>query len=320
MNKKITNFVVGSAAALLACHAGQAPAEYPDRQVHLILGFAAGGGIDTVTRLIAKGLQEKWGQTVIVENRPGGDATIAHNLVAHAKPDGYTLLIANNSLTNSSENYKLDYDPVKSFEPITLTSYVPELFLVNPATVPVKSIDEFISIAKSKPNQLNFGSSGPSSPPFFNMAEVMQHYGISMVNVTYNGNAPSFVALMGGEIQSMFGSVSSAVENIKAGKVRALAVSGNIRVPALRDVPTFAEMGVGIDSAWNGILAPAGTPKDIIAKLHTDITDVLKLPESQKAMENSGFIAVGSSTDDYAKLIVHDIATQAQVLKALKAH
>jgi tripartite-type tricarboxylate transporter receptor subunit TctC len=306
---------------ILCATAAASRAAYPDRPVHLLVGFAPGGGTDLLARLLGKQLSEAWAQPVIVENREGGDGTIAEGLTARAAPDGYTIVIVPNPHTITPAYMKLNYDPVKSFSPITLLVQSPDLLLVNPAYLSVTSVKDLIALAKSKPGQLNFSSAGPSSPNCLEMDVFMKGAGIDMVNVSYKGGTgAAVVGLMGGEVQSAFASVAASGGQIAAGKLKPLAVSGSFRLPAYPEVPTMAEaanLPAYDETVWDGILAPAGLPDAIVAKLHDDIVAALKTPDLDKALRAQGYFPVGNTPQEFAAFIDKDIAKWTSLVKSL---
>lgn len=305
----------GSGALFLACCAAwlgmddASMAAYPEHAVHIIVGVAPGGNLDSTARIIARGLSEKWGQPVIVENKPGADTAIAADFVAHAPPDGYTLDMIINSHTVPSA-VKLNFDPIKSFAPITRVASHAE-FLVGNATLPVGSLKDLIAYAKSRPGILNYGSSGPGSTPYLEMRLLTKGAGIDMVNVNYQSMGKALEAALGGEIQLMFGSGTVLIEQIKAGKVKGLAVSSAVRSKLMPELPTIAEAAnlPGYDvTAWEGLLAPAATPKAIIAKLHDDVVAVLNQPEIGKRISSTGNDVIADSSDAFGQFLREDIA------------
>lgn len=300
-----------------------AHAAYPDRPVHLIVQFAPGGGNDRLARFLAQKLSEKWGQSVVVENREGANGIIAEDMTAHAPPDGYTVVLVGNSHTISPSQMKLNYDPIKDFAPITLLSENPDLLLVNPSFLKVNSTKEFIALAKSKPGKLNFGSPGTSSINYLQMAVFIDRADINLVNISYKaGGAAVITALLGGEVESYFGSISATGEYVKTGKFKALAVSGKRRDPSFPDVPTVAESAdlPGFnETAWEGLLAPGGTPKEIVAKLHDDIVASMKMPDFQKFLVNGGWDAVGNTPEEFSSFIREDIVKWEKLLKKINA-
>ena len=296
-----------------------AGATYPERPVRCIVAYAAGGSADVLARLIAQKLSARWGQTIVVDNRPGASTTIGAGLVARATPDGYTLLFGTNAQT-IPRDFRLDYDPVASFAPVILLASQPTLLVVNPA-LPVNSLRELIAYAKGRPGQLNFSSSGPGTMQWAEMVILMKMTGTSMVNVSYKGGNTNVLAVVTGEVQLAFASITAALELVKAGKLRALAVSSNVRMPVVQNVPTIAEAvevphdaGAG-DRDWFGVSAPAGTPLAIVNQLNQDFAWALKLPEMQKVMTDQGYLTLLSTPDEFARKIKSDIAMWSAVLK-----
>ncbi len=295
-------------------------AGYPERTVHMVVGFSPGGGTDFLARLVAAKLSERWGQPVVVENREGADGTIAEEWVARAAPDGYTVGMVINTHTVTPLIRKLNYDPIKSFEAVTLLESHADVLVINPSLLQVNSLQEFVALAKLKPGQLNFGSGGASTPPFLIMQLLMNRTGIKMVNVTYKGTAPMVIAMLGGEIQSMFGSVETTSQQVNARKLKALTVSSKSRSPLLPEVPTVAE-ALGLSSfdegTWEGIVVPAGTSREIVGRLHSDIVAVLKTPDVQARFASQGYVAIGNTPEEFSKFITDDIAKWSALLKTL---
>lgn len=296
-------------------------AAYPDRAVHLIVGTGPGGGSDFLARLLAQKLSDKWGKPVIVENREGASQTLADDMVAHASADGYTLGLVSNPHTISPGLMKINYDPIRDFAPITMLVTEPNILVVNPAHLQVDSVRALIDLAKSKPGQLNFGSTGPGGLSFIEMAILMNRAGIKMVNITYKGgSAAVLVALLGGEVQAMFASVAALEGQLKAGTLKALAVAGASRMKAMPDLPTVAEAanlpGYN-ESVFFGVVAPAKTPKGIVAKLHDDIVGVLGLPDVRQALAKHGDDVIGSTPEEFASFMAKDISAVADALKTM---
>jgi len=243
-------------------------ATYPERPIRFIVGFPPGGGTDAFARFIAQKLSEKWGQPVVVENRSGAGGTIAADMVAHSPADGYVIHLAtgNHTITSLVGEYKLNFDPVKSFAAVTLLGQQPDVLLVN-ASLPVKSINDFIALAKSKPGQMNYGSTGPGGTPFLEFELFKKVTDTNIVEIPYKGGGELVPALLAGNIHAVLTNIAAALELVKSGRLKALAVCGNVRIPALPDVPTMAEAAnlQGFDlTNWYGVLAPAGTPRDIV--------------------------------------------------------
>lgn len=309
-------------ALLASCAAysgmsAMALAEYPDRPPHMFVGAAPGGSLDTVTRLIGSALSDRWGQPVVVENRPGASNTIAADVVAHAPPDGYSFLIINGNHTNTPSQLKLNYDPMKSFAPVTLIATNPNVLVVSPS-LPVHSIKELVAYAKANPGKLNFGSAGLASGIYLEMKILMNMTGIDMVNVNYTGGGPASVGLLGGETQLGMNSIPTALPLIQSGKLRALGVTTNVRSPIMPDVPTIAEAGLsGYDEAdWEGVLLPAGTPDAIVNKLRDDILAATKSPTLSKKFTELGFITVADKPAEFSEFLKKDIVKWAEFAKA----
>lgn len=297
-----------------------AHADYPDKTVRFVVGFAPGGGTDTLSRLFAKKLSAKWHQPVIVENRPGANGSIAEDLVAHSPPDGYTIAWITNAHTITPSQYKLNYDPIKDFEPITSVASTCDVLLV-PAASNITSIQDLIAKAKAAPGKLTFGSDGTGTLTYIEMALLMQLTGINMVHVPYNGGGPEMVALLGGEVELGWASLATSISEIQAGKLRALAVSTTRRSDIIPNVPTVTEAThlQGFDTReWFGVLAPAGTPKPIVAKIYADLMDVLKEPDIQAFLRARNFEPGGETPAQFTKTADDDITHWAKVLRGTK--
>ena len=310
--------------ALLACAIGlfaitnAHAAQYPNRAVNFVVGSAPGGGTDLLTRVLAQKLTAKWGEPVVVQNRPGASNTISADLVAHAAPDGYTIILVTTNHTIVGE-FKLNYDPIKDFAPIIEVATQQYILGVNPS-LPVHSLAELITYAKARPGQLNMGSGGTYSPSFLPMAIFMDRTGTKFTNVNFASGGPTLVALLSGEIQLMFASVTTLQGNIKGGKVRGLAISGDTPSPLLPEIPTFGQTAnlKGFDgSAWFGVLAPAGTPRDIVTKINADISAAMQMPDVKKTFSEQGFVAVGGSPEQLGAFMQKDLAGWSAILKKL---
>jgi tripartite-type tricarboxylate transporter receptor subunit TctC len=304
------------AALPLLFAAGHAQAAWPERPVTLVVPYTPGGVTDALARVVATALAGRLKQPVVVDNRAGGGANIGAALVAKANPDGYTLLMgsAATHAINASLYKKLSYDPIKDFAPISLVAEVPNVLVVNPS-VPAHNVKELIAYAKAHPGQLNFGSSGAGGTIHLSGELFKSMAGVQMTHVPYKGSAPAVNDLLGGQTQVMFD--SSVVPYVKAGRLRALGVTSARRSSALPDVPTIAEAGLpGYEAtAWFGILAPAGTPKPVIAKLNAEISAVLRDPAVTKWMAGQGFEAAGGTPADFAAHIRKETAKWARVVK-----
>lgn len=317
--------VVLAVAAMATAPAAlsQGAASYPSKPVRLVVPFPPGGTTDILARAVAQKLSEAWGQQAIVDNRPGAGGNIGSDLVAKAAPDGYTLLMGTvgTHAINPSLYTKMPYDHVKDFAPVILVAGVPNVLVVNPS-VPVNSVKDLIAYAKANPDKLNFASSGNGTSIHLSGELFRTMTGVQITHVPYKGSSPALTDLMGGQVQLMFDNLPSSLQFIKAGKLKALAVTSTARSAALPDVPTLAESGLpGFEaSSWFGVLAPAGTPPDIVARINGAIGAWLATPEAKDKLMSQGAIAAGGTPDEFAKHIAAETAKWAKVVKASGAH
>jgi tripartite-type tricarboxylate transporter receptor subunit TctC len=309
------------AAAIMAASASHAWSQaYPARTVRIVVPYAAGGNTDIVSRLIAQHLSAAWGQQVIVDNRAGGATNIGSELVARAQPDGYTLLMggASNAI-NMTLFRKPPYNTLKDFTPVVLCTVGANLLSVHPS-IPVKNLRELIALAKSKPGQLNFASSGIGSSNHMagELFKMMAH--IDITHVPYKGNNPALADLVGGHVEMGFAGITAQVPLMKAGKLRGIALSSKERFPAVPDIPTFDESGVpGYESStFFGLLAPAGTPPDIVRKVNADVAKVLARQEVRDRLIQGGQVPGGEPSEQFAKFLRDETAKYAKVIKAAK--
>ena len=306
-------------AIALASAAGGAFAQaYPSQPIKLIVPFTAGGTTDILARTIGQKLAEAWKQPVIVENKPGAGGNIGADSVAKAKPDGYTLVMGTigTQAINQSLYEKMPYDSTRDFAPVTLVAVVPNMLVVHPS-VPAKNVAELIALAKSRPGQLNFASSSTGGSPHLSGEMFKQMTGTEIVHVPYKGSAPAVTDLLGGQVSMMFDNMPSVLPQVKAGKLRALGVTSARRSPAAPEIPTIAESGVPgyeVDS-WFGILAPAGTPKEIVAKLSAEIVKILQMPDVKERLAGQGAVPVGNTPEQFAEHIAKETAKWAKVVK-----
>ena len=310
--------------AIALAFAALAPAfaqTFPSRPVTLVVPFPPGGGTDTGGRVIAEQLGRRWGQPVIVENKGGAAGQIGADFVAKSRPDGHTLLLGNigTQAINPLLYPKLPYDADKAFAPVSLVAELPLAMMVNPST-PAKTAAEFIALAKSRPGQLSYSSSGAGGAPHLAAEMFKDQTGTFLLHVPYRGGGPAIADLLAGHVQLSFMTVLEASGHIKAGKLRALAVTGDKRVPAFPDVPALAESALpGFNAiSWIGLLAPAGTPQDVVDKIAADVRAVLA-DETVKAR----FVALGgvpraSSPQEFAKLIADDKGRYAKIISSRK--
>jgi len=298
-------------------------ADYPTKPIRLVVPFPPGGTTDILARAVAQKLSETWNQQVIVDNRPGAGGNIGSDLVAKAAPDGYTLVMGTvgTHAINPNLYAKMPYDHVKDFAPVILVAGVPNVLVVNPS-LPVHSVKELIDYAKANPGKLNFASSGNGTSIHLSGELFKTMAGVQMTHVPYKGSSPALADLMGGQVQLMFDNLPSSLGLIKGGKLRAIAVTSATRAAALPDVPTIAESGLpGFEaSSWFGVLAPAATPHEIVAKLNGTIALWLATPEAKEKLLAQGAIAAGGSPEDFARHIDRETAKWAKVVKASGAH
>ena len=304
------------ALALLLALVAPAAAEYPDKPVRLIIPFPPGGSNDVVGRLVANQLSEKLGHKVFVDNRGGAGGVLGTEAAAAAAPDGYTLLIVSIAHAVNPALYKLSYDPIKSFTPISILATGPNVLAVNPE-LPVKNVKELVALAKEKPGELDYASAGVGSFQHLGGELFKLTAGVNLQHVPYKGGGPAMADVIAGHVKIMFSSLVQTTPFIQSGQLRALGVGGTKRNPVLPDVPTIAEAGVpGYEANnWWGIMAPAGTPQPIVDKLYKDIQETLTSPELKAAFDREGAAAVTMSTAEFSKYIENEIVKWGRVVK-----
>ena len=303
-------------ALVLAASEAAAADNFPSKPVKIVVPYTPGGGADILARTLAAALAPKIGQPVIVENRPGANTITGTEYVANSPPDGYTLLLVPASFSINPSFYKLPYDTIKGFAPVALVALVPLLLVTNPA-VPVNSVKDLIALAKAKPGQLTFASYGSGSPAHLAGELFKSMVGVDMLHIPYKGSAPALADIVAGHVALSFSSMSPAVPLVKSGRLKAIAVSTAKRVSAMKEIPTIAESGVpGYEVlAWNGIAAPAGTPKDVVAKLNKAIAEIVATTEFRDRISAQGFEPESSSPEEFSELIQRDILKWAKVIK-----
>jgi tripartite-type tricarboxylate transporter receptor subunit TctC len=306
------------AAGVLALLSSLASAQgFPERPVRLIVALPPGGSPDLIARTIAQGVQGVWTQPVVVENRPGASQNIASELVANSAPDGYTWLVApDNVFVVNPHLGKQSFDPLADLAPVTLLARIQFLLVVHPS-VPANSVSELVAYAKSKPGELNFGSSGTGSPQFLGSTLLTQLSGTKMNHVPYKGAAPAVTDLLGGRIQVWIGAANSLLPHIRADKLRLLATAAPQRFDQVPNVPTVAEAGVAGFALypWIGLFVPAKTPPEVIAKVNAEVNRILALPDVKARLVPQGIDLATGSPDDLAKLIREDYARWGKVIR-----
>jgi tripartite-type tricarboxylate transporter receptor subunit TctC len=301
---------------VLSAHA-QSAAPYPSRPVTVVVPFPPGGGTDVGARLVAQKLSLKWGQPVIVENRGGAAGRVGAELVAKAKPDGYTLLVGNvgTQSVNPALYKKMPYDPEKAFAPIGMIAELPLVMLVTPS-LPWKNVKDVVEAAKKDPGKITFASSGAGGAPHLAGEIFQQASGTKMLHVAYKGGGPAALDLMAGHVNIYFGTVLESVGHVKSGKLKGLGVTSANRSPALQELPTIAESGfAGFDTgSWIGMLAPAGTPASIINKISADLREVLALPDTQNTLITQGATPWPMTPEQFAQRIKSDQARYGRII------
>jgi tripartite-type tricarboxylate transporter receptor subunit TctC len=310
-----------AALAVVCCTQLPALAQYPNRTVTLIVPFPPGGGTDTGSRLLATKLGKVWGQPVIVENKPGAAGMLGADVVSKAKPDGYTILMGNigTQSINPSLYKAMPYKAEGAFEPVALVAMLPMVMLTNPK-VAAKSAQEAIALARAKPGALTYSSSGPGSSMHLTGALFESEAKVEMLHVPYKGGGPAITDLIAGHVDFSFATILESSGHIKAGRLRAVGVTSDQRSPALPEVPTLAETGLpGFNTgSWIGILAPAGTPKDVVEKIARDVKEALTSPEVRDPMIAQGATPVGGTPAEFAALIESDRKRYGQIIRDRK--
>ena len=318
-NSRRLAFAVALAAALAA--GATSADDYPSHPIRLVVPYAAGGGADSVARIVARRVAETIGQAIVIENRGGGGSIIGTELVRNANPDGYTLLLGQSGpISINPAVYKdLPYDPERDFAPVTMTTAYPYIMVVSPA-LGVKTVQEFVALAQSKPGQLNYGTTGVGAANHLVTELFDSKAGIKMTHIPYRGTALAVTDLLAGHVQLVFADPISALPQINAGALLALAVTSKDRSPVAPNVPTISESGYpGFDAiAWHGILAPANTPPAIVNRLNAEIVKALKDPETATLLEKQAMQTIGNSPQAFADFIKQDIAVWKQVAEQAK--
>ena len=316
----LRNLTAVALAAISLMQAADAAAQaWPAKPIRLMVPFPPGGSTDIVARIVAQKLGERLGQSLVIENRGGAGGTIGTAVIAKAAPDGYNLAIASTSthVVAPAVYAKLDYDAVKDFAPISLIAVSPYLLVVN-TSVPAKTLKELIDLAKQKPGKLNYASAGVGSTTHIAMEMLKAVSGTYMLHIPYNGNGPAGTAVVGGQVEILFGSLPALLPHAKSGRVRALAVGTPKRSSSLPDVPTVAESGYpGFDaSLWLALMAPVGTPQPILDRLQKEIVSIVGSPETREALDKAGAEPLSSTPAELAAMIRDGVAKYTPVIKA----
>ena len=302
---------------LLLALAAPALADYPDKTIRIVVPYPPGGFNDTLGRTLAAKFTETWGQPSFVENKPGGNTVIGTDFVAKSAPDGYTLLVVAFPFAVTPSLYKtLPYDTVKDFQPIALAAQSPNLLVVNPS-VEAKTVGELIAMAKAKPDSLSYASTGNGSSNHISKELFKSLAGVQIVHIPDKGSAPAVTDLLGGQVQVMFDNVPNVLPQVKAGRLRGLAQSGSKRSALIPDIPTVAEAGVaGYEvMVWFGVVAPAGTPKDIVQKLNAEVIRILAMPDVRERFLAQGVEPLGSTPEQFGEHIRAQMAKWAKVVQ-----
>ena len=292
---------------------------YPAKPLKMILPFPAGGPTDIIARALGQGLGEAFGQNVVIDNRPGGGGMIGATLAARAGGDGYTLLLGGITTiaVAPSVHKTMPYDPLRDFLPVTLATRQAIMLTTHPS-LPVKSVQEFIALAKARPGEINYATSGPGGSGHMAGELFRLVTGVNLVHIPYKGAPPALNELIAGQVQVMFGTILATAPHVRLGRVRALAITGSQRSNALPDVVTFAEAGL-LDydaSSWNGVLVPAGTPRAIVDRLNAELVRILKSPSVIERLEPDGAIPVPTTPEEFSTFIRLEMAKWAKVVKA----
>lgn len=311
-----------AALVVVAVAAGSASAQsaYPSRQIAIVVGFSAGGSTDIVARLIAEEMRKTWGQPIVIDNKPGAGGNIGAAVVARAKPDGYTLLMGSVGplAINASLYAKMPYDNLKDFTPISLVVHVPNMLVVNPTAMPVNSFAEFVALVKANPGKYFFASTGTGTSSHLSGEQLKTMAGLEATHVPYRGAVALNDLLSGEQVHFMFATIPSVIGFVRAGRLRALAVTSKSRSAAVPEIPTVAESGFPEfeASSWFGLLGPADLPRDIVMKLQAEIVRALKIPEIRDKLIQQGADPVGSTPEEFAAYLRAETVKWAKVVKA----
>jgi len=314
MKRRRVLLLLALTAALPTAHAQTG--KWPEKPVRMVVPFPPGGATDVVARLVSPRLSEEFGQQFVVDNRAGAGGTIGAELVARANPDGYTIIVVASTYASSAALYKLPYDPVKGIAPVTIITSGPLVLAVNPS-LKATNLKEFIELARAKPGALNFGSSGTGGVPHLAAELFRQMTKTNMVHVPYKGDTPALTDLVGGHIQLMFSAPLVMSPQSKAGRLRGIAVTTEQRSQLIPELPAVSEQVPGYSAiTWFGTWAPAGTPREIVARLNQSLARILKQPDVQERLRADGMEPAHSTPEEFARFMAREIAKWSQVVKA----
>ena len=317
MNKRLGILLLYAALAAIAAD-GLAQSGYPVKPVRVVVPSSAGGGTDIVARIIAPDLSKRLGQQVVIDNRPGAGTMIGIEVAAKSPPDGYTLLMGLSTLAINPALYqKVPYDPMRDFAPITEAVSSASIIVVHPS-LPVKSVKELIAFARSLPGQINYASAGTGTYPHMTMELFLSMANLKMVHIPYKGTGPAMIDMLAGHTAVMAATILTGMPQIRAGRLRPLGITSAARSAVAPEIPTVAESGLpGFESVqWYGMLAPAKTPKEIITRLHLEVTRILQQPETRERFAGDGADPVGNTPEEFARFIQSELVKWAKVARA----
>ena len=319
MLKSFVNAARISCACALLALAGSAAAQhaYPEKTIRFITPYPPGGSTTILSRLVGQKLAEAWGQQVIIDNRGGGNTIIGNDAMAKSAPDGYTILLVTSAIVALPHLYStLPYDTMKDIAPVATISVSPQVLVVNPK-VPANTLQEFITLAKGKPGELNYATSGAGGPTHLSAVLFEQVAGVKLQHVPYKGAGPSLTDLIAGQVQAFFPVPINAISHVKSGRLRALAITGENRLATLAQVPTFAEAGLpGFDmETWYGVAVPGATPKNIVDKMSTEIGKIVAMPDIKEKLETQGMRPLISTADKFSARFKSEMLKYGQIIK-----
>ena len=317
MRKTLSVIAVVVSSACMLLSAGATAQSYPSKSVRIVVGFAAGGGVDMSARAVGKYLSDTLGQPIVVDNRPGAAGNIAAAHVAKSPPDGHTLLMANSTISTPGLFVNMPFEVMKDLEPVSLVAIGPSVLAAHPS-FPVKTVKELIALARARPGQISYGSGGIGNITHLEMELIASLTGVKMEHVPYKGSAPSIIALVSGEVQVLFTSIPAALGQVRAGRIKAIAVSTLKRSSALPDVPTIDESALkGYDAAsWYGLFMPAGAPKNAVAVIAREVVKIMQAPDIRERFMADGFDPVGLGPDAFAKYLREEIVKWEKIVRA----